>query len=150
MDGPNPSNMRFYNKAGFVVAFTPSVIDAVVDAFASDPSGSVSIVTQQGGGATGRRPADATAFPNRSSNYWLMALSGWANPAHDEKGVAGVRNAWKHIEPLTSGFYVNAMSETEENRVAANYGDNYPRLQRIKRKYDPGNQFRLNGNVLPA
>jgi hypothetical protein len=150
MDGPNPSNMRFYNKAGFVVAFTPSVIDAVGDAFASDPSGSVSIVTQQGGGAIGRRPADATAFPNRSSKYWLMALAGWADPAHDEKEIAGVRSAWKHIEPLTSGFYVNAMSETEENRVAANYGRNYAKLQRIKRKYDPGNQFRLNGNVLPA
>ena len=42
------------------------------------------------------------------------------------------------------------MSETEENRVAANYGDNYPRLQRIKQNYDSGNQFQLNGNVLPA
>jgi hypothetical protein len=150
MDGPNPSDKRFYNKAGFVAAFTPSVIDALVDAFASDPSAGVSIVTQQGGGAIGRQRADATAFPNRRGNYWLMAISGWTDRARDERGIAGVRSAWKHIEPLTRGFYVNAMSETEESRVAANYGDNYPRLQRIKRKYDPGNLFRLNGNVLPA
>ena len=79
-----------------------------------------------------------------------MALSSWTDSAQDEKKIAAVRSAWKHIEPLTSGFYVNSMSETEENRVAANYGGNYPRLQRIKRKYDPGNQFRLNGNVLPG
>ena len=148
-DGPSVG-VRFYNKSGFITAFAPNVIDAVVDAFANAASDGVGIITQQGGGAIGRRPADATAFPNRSSNYWLMALSSWRDPGEDEKRVAAVRSAWKHIEPLTSGFYVNSMSETEENRVAANYGAHYPRLQQIKRKYDPDNQFRLNGNVLPA
>ena len=79
-----------------------------------------------------------------------MMSKSWSDAAEDEGRVQTLRKAWKSIEPLTSGFYVNSMSEDEYARVAANYGDNYPRLQKIKRKYDPENQFRLNANVLPA
>jgi len=30
------------------------------------------------------------------------------------------------------------------------YGENYARLQKIKRKYDPYNLFRMNQNITPA
>ncbi len=36
-----------------------------------------------------------------------------------------------------------------EDRVAASYRDNYKRLAQIKRKYDPGNLFRMNQNIKP-
>jgi FAD/FMN-containing dehydrogenase len=32
----------------------------------------------------------------------------------------------------------------------ANYGDNYPRLVRVKNQYDPSNLMRLNANIAPS
>jgi len=41
------------------------------------------------------------------------------------------------------------MEEGEEH-VKAAYRENYERLQRIKRAYDPTNFFRVNQNITPA
>jgi FAD/FMN-containing dehydrogenase len=37
-----------------------------------------------------------------------------------------------------------------EARVKEAYGENYERLAKLKRKYDPDNIFRMNQNILPA
>jgi hypothetical protein len=47
-------------------------------------------------------------------------------------------------------LYVNSFTDDESARVAATYGSNYQRLQQLKRKYDPNNQFRLNANIVPG
>ena len=50
----------------------------------------------------------------------------------------------------TGSGYVNFLTEDEGERVAASYGSNYPRLQAIKRRFDPANVFRMNLNIEPA
>jgi FAD/FMN-containing dehydrogenase len=45
---------------------------------------------------------------------------------------------------------VNYLDDDERgDAVAAAYGANYRRLQRIKAKYDPNNFFRMNQNIRP-
>jgi len=45
---------------------------------------------------------------------------------------------------------VNFLDDEGEERVAASYGDNYPRLAEVKRKYDPKNLFHMNQNIKPT
>ena len=44
---------------------------------------------------------------------------------------------------------VNFMMDEGLDRVKATYRDNYDRLTEIKRKYDPGNFFRIHQNIRP-
>ena len=50
----------------------------------------------------------------------------------------------------TGGVYVNTLGTAEEDRVPAAYGENYPRLSELKRKWDPENLFRTNHNIEPG
>ena len=80
--------IRFYGKAGFIDAISPAYIDMLTDLFANSPPQGFSIVMQGGGGAIGRTPVSATAFPNRRSRYWVMASKGWKDPAEDATRIA--------------------------------------------------------------
>ena len=42
------------------------------------------------------------------------------------------------------------MMDEGQERVRATYGDNYERLARVRRHYDPENFFRVNQNIQPA
>ena len=62
------------------------------------------------------------------------------------------RDYWEAVHPFDlDGAYPNFMMDDEgEARLKATYGDNYPRLAALKKKYDPGNLFRVNLNISPA
>ena len=51
---------------------------------------------------------------------------------------------------VASGRYVNYLGDDETgDAVAAAYGSNYRRLQKVKAQYDPKNFFRMNQNIRP-
>jgi FAD/FMN-containing dehydrogenase len=150
---PYPPN-GYYIKGGLVRGLTPALIDAVIDHIEAAPLQSGSISLQPAGGAASRVPPRATAYWNREATYALVAVGVWEVPGDGAApNTEWVRGAWAKLEPFTEGYYVNlgeTQQEAHEHRVRSAYGDNYPRLAALKKRYDPKNLFRLNANIKPA
>ena len=102
------------------------------------------------GGAMGRVPADATAYPQRNAHFIMNVHTRWRDPAEDAACIAWARDLFKAAAYALGSVYVNFMPEDESDRVEKVYGANYQRLAEIKRRYDPGNLFRSNQNIRPA
>jgi FAD/FMN-containing dehydrogenase len=104
------------------------------------------------GGAVGRVPATATAFGDRSMSYSLVLNTSWADPTQSDANIAWTRELWTAMHRFSSGAtYLNfpGFGEEGESMVRDAFGANFERLAAVKRKYDPGNLFRLNQNIPP-
>jgi FAD/FMN-containing dehydrogenase len=153
-DAAFPAGRRNYWKSGFLGGLDDGAIDILVDGYARVPSPYSALFLEHYGGAAGRVPPDATAFPHRSAPFNLIVIAGWDDPAQDAANVAWARDLWAAMAPSAAdGVYVNYLSDARqegENRVGAAYGPNYDRLAALKRIYDPTNLFRFNQNIAPA
>jgi len=144
-----PHGRRRYIKSAFTRELSAEAIDTILEVFQIKPHG-LAIILTASGGAIGRIPVEATAFSNRDSRYWMIAITEWADPSETEERVAFMRRTWKELERFASGYYINAITADEEARERAVYGENYAGMVALKNKYDPTNLFRLNTNVKPS
>ncbi|HRO31445.1 FAD-binding oxidoreductase [Citricoccus sp.] len=158
MDEMLPPGSRSYLKNQPITGLDETAREVLVDV-ASDMTWfgtAINIYTM--GGAFGRIPDDATAFPDRSAKYWVEITGFWTDPAEDQRLSAFARTAHARLQPFAAaGQYVNFIGEplagAEETAETARraYGlVKYERLVALKNRYDPENLFRLNHNVIPV
>jgi hypothetical protein len=138
--------IRSYIKNGMVSEITQELIDTMLDGFVSDPR--LAVFTHTAGGAVKRVGELDTAFSHRNAEVMLIVGGGWMDPADDEPGIALSRKYYYQLEPFMGGYYDNI--DFDRDKSTGNYGPAYARLQEIKGRFDPGNQFRLNSNIEPA
>jgi hypothetical protein len=155
-DPVKPFPYGAYFKGGLTRALTPSLIDTAIDYLeaAPVPFGFAFVGFQPLGSAANRVAPQATAFWNRHARYDMVLGSFWKVPGDGaERNTEWTRAAWAKLEPFTEGYYVNlgeSQQDVHAHRVQSAYGDNYPRLAALKKRYDPANLFRLNANIKPA
>ena len=153
LDAGFPEGLQVHWRSEFVQSIPDALIDAAVSAFERVPSPLSALMFEQFGGAVKRVPRDATAFDQRDSDYNLVIVSRWQNPADAEPNVRWARETSEAARAFTNGrVYVNYIGAGEApDRVRAAFGaDKFDRLATIKRKYDPTNVFRLNQNIPPS
>jgi len=149
-DGLFPRGIRQYWKGNFVKELTDEAIAAHVEHGPNAPTVSSTMHLYPIDGACHRVGPDATAFGHRDANFSMVVVSAWDDPADDAANIQWVRGYSDAIAPYSEkGGYINFMDEDDANRVEANYGNNYDRLVKVKRTYDPGNLFRVNQNINP-
>ena len=151
LDASVPHGLHNYNRAEWLDELTDAAIDMLVGTFEHVSSPLSQVILARMGGAVARIPNDATAFPHRQARNLLWIVSAWKPDQDPEPHLDWGRataDAMKRF--ATGGVYVNALGDEPTERVRSAYGANWQRLSEIKRRYDPGNAFRLNANITPA
>lgn len=149
-DGAFPDGRKYFQKSGLVRGLSPASIELFLDILAARRAMPLVLQLQGLGGAAGRVKPGDTAFVHRDARWDMTIITQWDDPAHSEANMQAMRDIWARLEPLTDGFYVNSRYEDSAKAFRENYGSNYPRLARLKDRYDPMNLFRLNANVAPT
>jgi len=100
-------------------------------------------------GAASRVGKKDTPWAYRDAKYAGVGVD--PSPANADKITKWCKDYWEALHPYSSGgAYLNFIMNEGQDRIKASYGENYERLTKIKRKYDPDNFFRINQNILPA
>ena len=145
------AGVRNYWKSHNFSTLDDGLFDVVIDYIGKLPSPQSEIFFGAIGGATTRPAPDSAAYAHRDAMFVMNVHGRWEDPADDERCIAWARDFFQASAPFASGgVYVNFLTADEADRVRAAYGGNYERLARVKRKYDPGNLFRMNQNIKPA
>ncbi|CAM4442128.1 rhodanese-related sulfurtransferase [Paenibacillus endophyticus] len=102
------------------------------------------------GGAISRIAPRATAFYWRKAQFYVEWNSSWVKPSHAAKNIALARNTRKKLQPYIVGSYINVPDQGIKCSGPVYYGKNFPRLRRVKAKYDPTNVFNNPQSIPPA
>ena len=141
---------RNYWKSHNFSELSDAAVDCMTTFARQLPSAHCEIFVGLIAGAPNRVPAEAMAYGHRDTRFVMNVHGRWDDRADDDHGIGWARQFFDAAAPYASaGAYVNFMTEEESSRVAAAYGDNYPRLVELKRRYDPTNVFHVNQNVQP-
>ncbi|HEX5940001.1 MAG TPA: BBE domain-containing protein, partial [Dehalococcoidia bacterium] len=151
-DAAFPHGRHYYWKSHRLPPLSDEMIEIVVEHAGAISSPLSTIGLFCFGGAVARVPKEATAFPNRDAAHDINIVGSWLpddpDPGRHKEWVRGLFDA---LTPYSRGVYVNFTSDDSADRVrSAAYGpEKWARLVALKRKYDPGNFFRLNANIAP-
>lgn len=168
----DPTLRADYKSAFMIGAFTRTHLAAMykhlIRTDISNPN--INIMLSPYGGLTNAVAQSATAIPHRDAAYKVEWSAQWLNPADDAQNIAWGREAYQETfaetggvpvpNTVTDGCYVNYpdadLNDPTFNRSSSSwhdlyYKDNYPRLQAVKKTYDPRNFFRHRQSVqLPS
>ena len=149
-DALYPPGLQWYWKADFIKELSDAAIAVHVQHGSRLPTGHSTMHLYPINGAVHRAGKNDTAFFYRDALFAEVIVGVDPDPANRDKITAWAREYWDAVHPYAApGAYVNFMMEEGQDRVKASYGDNYDRLEAIKRSYDPANFFRVNQNIRP-
>ena len=149
-DALHPPGLRHYWKTSFATDLTDEAIEANLTHGPAVPVVNSTVHIYSINGAVHRVAPDATAFAYRDATFATVIAGMWPDPNDDDANIEWVRGYYDAIAPYSQeGGYINFMSADDQDKIRANYRQNYDRLVEVKRAWDPGNVFRVNQNIAP-
>ena len=152
LDAGQPFGRRYYWKTHYLPDWDHDAGAVLAEHAARVPSPHSAILCFHLGGAIADVADADSAVANRDAGYVVNIQGAWDAADEDALQVDWVRACWEAAAPWGRGQYVNFLAEdADRSALEAAYGrERLERLARIKRRWDPGNLFRMNHNVPPA
>jgi FAD/FMN-containing dehydrogenase len=149
-EGP-PPRAGAVGRTLFLDTLDRDTAGTMLDRLASATAPMAAVQLRVLGGAAARVPRNATAFAHRASRILANVGAMFDDPAEAPAHTAWVEGTVAALRQADAGAYANFLADEGEERVHAAYpGATWERLRAVKRRYDPGNLFRLNQNIPPA
>jgi FAD/FMN-containing dehydrogenase len=151
LDATQPKGRRYYWKSEYLSDLKRELLTLTIEHAESIASPHSAILLFPINGALNQLPSDHSAVGNREAGYVLNIAAAWEKLEDDKTNIEWARAGWRALRQFsTGGTYVNFLTEEEgDERIHAAYGDNYHRLVEVKSKWDPGNLFSMNKNIVP-
>jgi hypothetical protein len=151
LDATQPKGRRYYWKSEYLPKLEPEMLTRTIKHAKSMVSPNSAILLFPLDGALNRLPEEHSPVGNRDAAWVLNIAASWENAGDDKMNIEWAREAWQDMRQFsTGGTYVNFLTEEEgEERIHSAYRKNYERLVEVKTKWDPGNLFRMNKNIVP-
>lgn len=148
-----PKGVRAYWKNTSFAALDDEVIEVLITHGSRMTQPGTAFDIHLMGGAMGRVSSSSSAFPDRSSEFWINIYGFWNDSTADAPNIEFIRGLYRSMHPLSSGGeYINFSSVDEQAPRGFDalgvYGpDKLARLVALKRCYDPHNRLHLNHNI---
>ena len=154
LNGSGPNQRGKYKSAYMKQPFPQSQIDTIFRWLTVDderyPGNAQALLQVDSYGCRiNAVPADATAVPQRSSILKLQYQTYWAEPRDDRPNLDWINGFYREMygaagprpDDVMDGCYVNYCDSDLDDWQHLYYKDNYPRLRRVKKSWDPHNIF---------
>jgi FAD/FMN-containing dehydrogenase len=144
-NGGGPPNVFMKGKSDYVTdPMTDQGILTLLGGLQKAP-GQITVLCDSYGGAINKVASDATAFVHRgNTKYSIQYYMEWQDPRASDANIAMMRTLYTSMRPFVSGgCYVNYCDlDLGDGYARAYWGDNLPRLMKVKAEVDPKNVFR--------
>jgi hypothetical protein len=144
-DGGGPTQVLMKGKSDYVTdPLSDQGITTLLNGLQKAP-GAISVLCDTYGGAINTVASDATAFVHRgNTKYSIQYYKEWTSPAASDANIAMMRTLYDSMRPFVSGgAYVNYCDlDLGDGYAKAYWGDNLPRLTKLKAQFDPKNIFK--------
>ena len=142
--GPAVDSLLMKGKSDYVTdPMTDQGILTLLNGLQNAP-GDIYVLCDTYGGAINKIASDATAFVHRgNTRYSIQYYMEWTDPAASDANIAMMRTLYTSMRPhVSGGAYVNYCDlDLGDGYARAYWGDNLPRLMKIKADVDPKNIF---------
>jgi FAD/FMN-containing dehydrogenase len=151
-DGLYPAGLHWYWKGDFVKELSDAAIETHLAHAAKLPSALSAMHLYPIDGAVHRKNKRDTAWNARDATWSMVILGVDPDPAKFPDLRQWARDYWAavHRFDLAGGYPNFMMDDEDQDRLESTFGDNFPRLVSLKRRFEPTNLFRVNQNIRPG